>query len=133
MADSCPHRMAPLSLGYVGEEGQLVCRYHGWEFNGEGKAVSIPMSTDDAAEATACESPRSCATSFPVQESAGVLWVWPTSGADAWLQASATPVATAAVDELPGDWGMVVRPARYCPPRRPTQFGPSFVVSNIIL
>jgi hypothetical protein len=29
-------------------QGQLVCRYHGWEFNGEGKAVSIPMSTDEA-------------------------------------------------------------------------------------
>ena len=47
--DSCPHRMAPLSLGFINEEKQLVCRYHGWEFNGDGKATSIPMSTDEKA------------------------------------------------------------------------------------
>ena len=64
------------------------------------------------AEATACESPRSCAKSYPVKEEAGVLWVWPTAGADAWLEASAVPVATAAAEfgELPGDWGMVELP-----------------------
>ena len=64
------------------------------------------------AEATACESPRSCAKSYPVKEEAGVLWVWPTAGADAWLEASTVPVATAAAEfgELPGDWGMVELP-----------------------
>ena len=96
MEDSCPHRMAPLSLGFISEDKQLVCRYHGWEFGNDGKATAIPMSTDAKAEKTACESPRSCAVSYPVKEEAGVLWVWPTAGADAWLEASATPVATAA-------------------------------------
>jgi phenylpropionate dioxygenase-like ring-hydroxylating dioxygenase large terminal subunit len=51
--DSCPHRMAPLSLGFINNDRQLVCRYHGWEFNGDGKATCIPMSTDANAEATA--------------------------------------------------------------------------------
>lgn len=124
--DSCPHRMAPLSLGFINEKRQLVCRYHGWEFNGEGKATAIPMSTDPKAEATACESPRSCAKSYPVKEEAGVLWVWPTSGADAWLEASATPVATAAAEfgELPGEWGMVELPVGYAPALE-NQFDPS--------
>jgi phenylpropionate dioxygenase-like ring-hydroxylating dioxygenase large terminal subunit len=124
--DSCPHRMAPLSLGFVGPERQLVCRYHGWEFDGDGKASCIPMSTDAKAEATARESPRSCATSFPAKEEGGVLWVWPTAGADAWLQASATPVATAAAEfgDLPGEWGMVELPVGYAPALE-NQFDPA--------
>jgi len=124
--DSCPHRMAPLSLGFISEDKQLVCRYHGWEFGNDGKATAIPMSTDAKAEKTACESPRSCAVSYPVKEEAGVLWVWPTAGADAWLEASATPVATAAAEfgELPGEWGMVELPVGYAPALE-NQFDPS--------
>ena len=124
--DSCPHRMAPLSLGFISEDKQNDCRYHGWEFGNDGKATAIPMSTDAKAEKTACESPRSCAVSYPVKEEAGVLWVWPTAGADAWLEASATPVATAAAEfgELPGEWGMVELPVGYAPALE-NQFDPS--------
>ena len=42
--DECPHRMAPLSMGFLSETNQLVCRYHGWEFNGKGEATRVPMS-----------------------------------------------------------------------------------------
>mmetsp|Transcript_10825 Transcript_10825/g.25643 ORF Transcript_10825/g.25643 Transcript_10825/m.25643 type:complete len:203 (+) Transcript_10825:1900-2508(+) len=38
MADVCPHRSAPLSMGYV-ENDELVCRYHGWRFGDDGKCV----------------------------------------------------------------------------------------------
>ena len=34
--DRCFAQVVPLSLGYV-QEGQLVCRYHGWRFGAEGK------------------------------------------------------------------------------------------------
>jgi len=126
VADSCPHRMAPLSLGFLSAERRLVCRYHGWEFGGDGAAKAIPMSVDAAAEKTACESSRSCATSYPCKEEAGVLWVWPTPGADAWLEASQVPVATAAapLGELPGEWGMVELPVGYAPALE-NQFDPS--------
>jgi hypothetical protein len=30
--DSCPHRMAPLSIGSI-KDGCLKCRYHGWTFS----------------------------------------------------------------------------------------------------
>ena len=125
-SDSCPHRMAPLSLGYLDETGRLTCRYHGWAFETDGKAAAIPMSVDDAAAKTACASPRSCAETFPAKAEAGVLWVWPTSGADAWLEASATPVATALADkgELTGEWGMVELPVGYAPALE-NQFDPS--------
>jgi phenylpropionate dioxygenase-like ring-hydroxylating dioxygenase large terminal subunit len=45
--DRCPHRMAPLSLGSVVENGPggapvLQCAYHGWCFGGDGGCVEIP-------------------------------------------------------------------------------------------
>ena len=39
--DFCPHRGAPLSLGYV-QDGNLVCGYHGLEMDCDGKVVSMP-------------------------------------------------------------------------------------------
>jgi phenylpropionate dioxygenase-like ring-hydroxylating dioxygenase large terminal subunit len=83
-------------------------------------------SVDAKAERTACASPRGCAVSYPVKEQSGVLWVWPTPGADAWLEASAVPVATEAAEfgDLPGDWGMVELPVGYAPALE-NQFDPS--------
>ncbi|MCS6819791.1 MAG: aromatic ring-hydroxylating dioxygenase subunit alpha [Chitinophagales bacterium] len=42
----CCHRNVKLSLGYV-KGGCIKCAYHGWEFNGAGKCVSIPSLEDD--------------------------------------------------------------------------------------
>ncbi len=39
--DFCPHRGAPLSLGYV-ENGNLVCGYHGLVMGGNGNTVDMP-------------------------------------------------------------------------------------------
>ncbi|WP_296446119.1 Rieske 2Fe-2S domain-containing protein, partial [Rhodoferax sp. UBA5149] len=39
--DFCPHRGAPLSLGYV-SEGKLVCGYHGLEMGCDGKTIAMP-------------------------------------------------------------------------------------------
>jgi len=48
MADVCPHRSSPLSMGKV-EDGKLHCLYHGWEFGEKGSCVNIPTlhSVDD--------------------------------------------------------------------------------------
>jgi len=127
LEDSCPHRRAPLSLGYVQKDGALACRYHGWAFDGkDGTCVSIPMSVDETAEKTACASPRSCAQSFPCRVEDGILWVWPTSGADATLKSAGTPCATSLAEEgtLPGEWGMVELPVGYAPALE-NQFDPS--------
>lgn len=43
--DRCPHRLAPLSAGWVDEIGGravLRCGYHGWCFDGDGVCVEIP-------------------------------------------------------------------------------------------
>ena len=34
--NSCPHRCAPLSEGYITPQGNLACSYHGWSFNNNG-------------------------------------------------------------------------------------------------
>ena len=127
LEDSCPHRRAPLSLGYVQKDGTLACRYHGWAFDGkDGSCVSIPMSVDEAAEKTACASPRSCATSYPSRVEDGILWVWPTAGADGLLASAGAPCATSLAREgtLPGEWGMVELPVGYAPALE-NQFDPS--------
>ncbi|EIE27337.1 hypothetical protein COCSUDRAFT_39040 [Coccomyxa subellipsoidea C-169] len=36
------------------------------------------------------QSSRSCLQTYPAQVQQGLLWIWPESGADAWLEASAT-------------------------------------------
>jgi vanillate O-demethylase monooxygenase subunit len=41
MEDCCPHRLLPLSKGFLRGEN-LVCGYHGLEFNGEGRCVHMP-------------------------------------------------------------------------------------------
>jgi phenylpropionate dioxygenase-like ring-hydroxylating dioxygenase large terminal subunit len=40
-ADSCPHRLAPLSAGRVIDD-VLECPYHGWRFDRTGRCVEVP-------------------------------------------------------------------------------------------
>ena len=40
--DRCLHRSAQLSIGKV-ENGNIVCPYHGWAFDGRGACVKVPQ------------------------------------------------------------------------------------------
>ena len=42
--DRCPHRNVRLSEGKVCE-GRLVCQFHGWEFDADGRCVHVPGMT----------------------------------------------------------------------------------------
>jgi vanillate O-demethylase monooxygenase subunit len=64
--DFCPHRGAPLSLGFV-RDGNLVCGYHGLEMGCEGKAISMPGQRVRGFP---------CIRSYPVEERYGFIWVW---------------------------------------------------------
>jgi nitrite reductase/ring-hydroxylating ferredoxin subunit len=46
LADRCPHRLVPLSLGRV-KDGTLECPYHGWRFDPGGLCVEMPGHTGD--------------------------------------------------------------------------------------
>jgi vanillate O-demethylase monooxygenase subunit len=67
LEDFCPHRGAPLSLGFV-RDGSLVCGYHGLQMGCDGKTVSMPGQRVRGFP---------CIRSYPVEERHGFIWVWP--------------------------------------------------------
>ena len=116
--DACPHRLAALSSGRL-EGGILSCRYHGWEFAGDGRCVANPQAADARAEATVCASSRARLATLPCTVTQGLVWVWPTPGRAAAAQAAATPLPlypeTDGSDPVTypgssGEWGFQVAP-----------------------
>ena len=67
LEDYCPHRGAPLSLGFV-REGKLVCGYHGLELGCDGRPNGMPGQRPNVFPAT---------RAFPVLERYGFVWIWP--------------------------------------------------------
>jgi vanillate O-demethylase monooxygenase subunit len=65
--DFCPHRGAPLSLGFI-ENGQLVCGYHGLKMGRDGKTRSMPKQRVQGFP---------CVHAYPVEERHGFIWLWP--------------------------------------------------------
>lgn len=65
--DFCPHRGAPLSLGYLCE-GKLVCGYHGLTMGCDGKTHSMPGQRVGGFPAI---------KNFAVEERYGFIWFWP--------------------------------------------------------
>jgi phenylpropionate dioxygenase-like ring-hydroxylating dioxygenase large terminal subunit len=48
LKDRCCHRTAKLSNGWC-EAGQLVCGYHGWTYNREGRVTAVPQLDESRA------------------------------------------------------------------------------------
>jgi len=69
--DRCPHREAPLSLGRI-EHGCLVCPYHGWTFDRDGRCVAVPSSGAGSAIASAGH-----LRTLPIRERYGLVWISP--------------------------------------------------------
>ena len=69
--DFCPHRGAPLSLGFV-RDGQLVCGYHGMVMGSDGKPLAM---TGQRVERFPC------IRAYAVVERYGFIWVWPGNAA----------------------------------------------------
>jgi len=70
LANVCCHRGGSLSHGVV-SNGCVQCPYHGWQYDRDGKVVSIP------AMGQAARIPkRARVDSYPVQERWGYLWVF---------------------------------------------------------
>jgi hypothetical protein len=69
LEDRCPHRFVRLSEGKV-QADRLECAYHGWQFNAEGKCVSIPYLTEKQ------KLPPCQLRSYPVQEGDGFIWIF---------------------------------------------------------
>ena len=67
--DRCCHRSAQLSKGKV-IDGNIVCNYHGWRFNGCGTCVKVPQLADSS------PIPKNYKIeTYPCQERFGYVWV----------------------------------------------------------
>ena len=72
ISDLCPHRFAPLHLGK--QIGDIIqCRYHGLEFNAEGRCVRNPHGNGKSV-------PGAIARSYPLVERHNLLWIWVGEG-----------------------------------------------------
>jgi phenylpropionate dioxygenase-like ring-hydroxylating dioxygenase large terminal subunit len=67
--DLCIHRGAALSLGWV-RDGNLVCPYHGWQYDRSGACVRIPSRPDEAPIPGAAR-----VQAYQVMEKYGLVWV----------------------------------------------------------
>ncbi|WP_342610765.1 aromatic ring-hydroxylating dioxygenase subunit alpha [Streptomyces albidoflavus] len=69
IADRCPHRSAPLSLGqHLGD--RVACLYHGVQVDGEGTVVKVPGLPGCNLEG------KRLVTSLPVREEHGAVFAW---------------------------------------------------------
>jgi hypothetical protein len=66
----CAHRQIKLSLGQV-KDCRLVCAYHGWSYDCEGRVAEIPHDLFGR------EMPRFRVKSYPVRERYGLIWIFP--------------------------------------------------------
>ncbi|MFO0677533.1 MAG: aromatic ring-hydroxylating dioxygenase subunit alpha [Polyangiaceae bacterium] len=67
LLDRCPHRGVALSLGTV-RDGRIECPFHGWTFDGQGRACHVPWNPDAKRD-------RLGARSVPTRELAGHVFV----------------------------------------------------------
>jgi phenylpropionate dioxygenase-like ring-hydroxylating dioxygenase large terminal subunit len=82
--DRCPHRNVPLSEGQVLGEN-LQCRYHGWQFDTEGRCRLVPgLEEGKVGRAHA-------ATALAVRESQGYVWVYGAPGKEPATEPFAIP------------------------------------------
>jgi phenylpropionate dioxygenase-like ring-hydroxylating dioxygenase large terminal subunit len=65
--DVCLHRGVPLSMGWI-ENDAIVCRYHGFRYNAQGRCVEIP------AHPGAAIPPKLCLKTYPTDERYGLIW-----------------------------------------------------------
>ncbi|WLI04511.1 aromatic ring-hydroxylating dioxygenase subunit alpha [Pseudomonas sp. FP597] len=73
LEDFCPHRGAPLSLGFV-ENGRLICGYHGLAMGCDGHTESMPGQRVRGFPKI---------RNFAVEERHGFIWVWPGEASEA--------------------------------------------------
>ena len=86
--DHCAHRRVALLEGQV-KDCRLVCPYHGWEYDSNGRLVAIPYWPKEK------RIPRLNITSYPTTLSNGIVWIFP---GDPEKAASRNVPDTSAVD-----------------------------------
>ena len=65
--DSCPHRLAPLSMGRL-KDDNIECGYHGLTFDCSGQCIRIPGQP--------VIPPNARVRAYPIVENMGLAWIW---------------------------------------------------------
>jgi phenylpropionate dioxygenase-like ring-hydroxylating dioxygenase large terminal subunit len=89
----CAHRQVKLSLGEV-HGCSLVCPYHGWSYDGDGRVTAIPH------ELFGRSMPRFKVPAYPVRVRHGLIWIFPGDPA----LAETTPMPEIPELEGPNAW-----------------------------
>ena len=66
----CAHRQLKLSMGEV-QGCRLVCSYHGWQYDGNGRCVGIPHDLSGR------DLPKLPLRTYPVKVRYGLVWLFP--------------------------------------------------------
>ena len=66
--DRCPHRGTRFTIGRIAQ-GKVVCGYHGWQFETDGKCTFIPALPEHKPAASVC------ARTYAAREAYGMVWV----------------------------------------------------------
>ncbi len=110
--DQCPHRLAPFSEGRIDEDtGNLMCSYHGWQFDEGGVCTRIPQA--ESPDLISKNQSNFCAVPFPCRQENDLLWVWADS--QSVEQAEKTPLPLSPqIDASQGFvWSSIVRDLEY--------------------
>ena len=110
--DQCPHRLAPLSEGRIEPKtGNLMCSYHGWEFNENGICQRVPQAENP--EIIAKNQENFCVVSFPVRQQQELLWVWPDQKTAVIAENTPLPLSPQIDAEKGFVWSNYVRDLEY--------------------
>ncbi|MBO1066970.1 MULTISPECIES: Rieske 2Fe-2S domain-containing protein [Nostocales] len=110
--DQCPHRLAPLSEGRIEDKtGNLMCSYHGWEFNENGICQRVPQAENP--EIIAKNKENFCVVSFPVRQQQELLWVWPDEKTAAIAENTPLPLSPQIDAEKGFVWSNYFRDLEY--------------------
>ncbi|MGE0486765.1 MAG: Rieske 2Fe-2S domain-containing protein [Gammaproteobacteria bacterium] len=69
LENRCAHRQVPLHVGVV-DKCSIRCGYHGWEYDAEGKCVSVPYLD-------ACSMKPNNVRAYPSREAYGLVFIFP--------------------------------------------------------
>jgi len=110
--DQCPHRLAPLSEGRVDEKtGNLMCSYHGWQFDSQGICTQIPQAENP--QLLTKKQQNLCAVTLPCRQENDLLWVWPDAKSAEQAATTLLPVSSKVDAGMDFVWSSYVRDLEY--------------------
>lgn len=110
--DQCPHRLAPLSEGRIDDKtGNLMCSYHGWQFDQQGICTNIPTAEDT--DIVSKNKDKFCVVSLPVRQATDLLWVWLDTNSRELADNTPLPLSPYADTSKGFFWSSMVRDLEY--------------------